>query len=136
MPYVYKTKFDDPRKKSSARARQGSVQIMASQARTQPVAPSATASKNAHSSPSVASRTEGAGAGRKKRMSVDQRMAQENQMFRNARPTITRQQTYTERQPTPEAFEEQQRRNAQSPNVRRFNSTSGYPRNDRRQLFK
>ena len=34
MPYVYKKKFKDPRKRSSAQANQGSVQIMAPQART------------------------------------------------------------------------------------------------------
>ena len=144
LPYAYKTKFNDPRKGSSARASQGSgsarasqgsVQIMNPQATTQPVAPSATVAQNNHTPPSVEGKTDGAGAGKKKRLSVDQRMAQENQLLRYARPTITRRQTYTERQPTPEAFEEQQRMNAQSPNVRRFNSTS-YRRNDRRQLFK
>ena len=148
LPYAYKTKFNDPRKRSSARASQGSgsarasqgsVQIMNPQTTTQPVAPSATVAQNNHTPPSVEGKTDGAGAGKKKRLSVDQRMAQENQLLRYARPNITRQQTYTERLPTPEAFEEQQRiierLIAQSPNVRRFNSTS-YRRNDRRQLFK
>ena len=148
MPYAYKTKFNDPRKRSSARASQGSgsarasqgsVQIMNPQATTQPVAPSATVAQNNHTPPSVEGKTDGAGAGKKKRLSVDQRMAQENQLLRYARPNITRQQTYTERLPTPEAFEEQQRiierLVAQSPNVRRLNSTSSRL-NDRRQLFK
>ena len=153
MPYAYQTKFNDPRRNKrsgkssarasqgsgSARASQGSVQIMNPQTSTQPVAPSATVAQNNHTPPSVEGKTDGAGAGKKKRLSVDQRMAQENQLLRYARPNITRQQTYTERLPTPEAFEEQQRMIdrlvAQSPNVRRFNSKSSR-RRDRRQLFK
>ena len=145
LPYAYKTKFNDPRRnkrsgKSSARASQGSVQIMRPSANTTPVAPSATVASNDHSPPTVASNTDGAGAGKKKRLSADQRMAQENQLLTNVQPTITRQQSYTEmpptqRQLTPEGFEEQQRMNAQSPNVRRYNSTTYRPK-DSRQLFK
>jgi hypothetical protein len=125
MPYVYKTKFNDPRKGSSARASQGSVQIMAPQARTQPVAPSATVAKNDHTPPIVASKTDGAGAGgfsiarradnKKTRQSADKKIASENRMFREARPMITRKQAYSEMIPTPETWEMQQRRNAMSP---------------------
>ena len=70
LPYAYKTKFNDPRRnkrswKSSARASQGSVQIMRPSANTTPVAPSATVASNDHSPPTVASNTDGAGAGLK-----------------------------------------------------------------------
>ena len=141
LPYAYKTKFNDPRRnkrsasKGSSAGASASVELMEPEVSTQPVAPSATVAQNNHTPPSVEGKRDGAGAGKKKRLSVDQRMAQENQLLRYARPNITRQQTYTERLPTPDAFEEQQRMNAQSPNVRRFNSTS-YRRNDSRQLFK
>ena len=122
MPYVYNAKFNDPRKGSSARASQGSVQIMAPEARHQPVAPSATLAKNDHSPQTVASKTEGAGfsiqrrpGNKSNREGFDKKLAKDNQMFKNAPSIRTRKQSNTEMVPTPENWEQQQRMNFLSP---------------------
>ena len=127
MPYVYKTKFNDPRKGSSARASQGSVQIMAPEARHQSVAPSATLAKNDHSPPAVASKTEGAGfdirrrpGNKSKREGFDKKLAKDNQMLNYAPSMRTRNQSYTEMAPTPENWEQQQRMNILSPERNRM----------------
>jgi hypothetical protein len=123
MPYVYKTKFDDPRRnkrsasKGSSAGAQQSVELMVPEARTQPVAPSATPDKNQHSPPTVASKTEGAGfsiarqAGNKStREGFDKKLANDNPMLKDAPSIRTRQQSYTEMAPTPENYWEQQKR--------------------------
>jgi hypothetical protein len=128
MPYVYKTKFNDPRRnKRSASGggsagAQSSVAVMSPQARTQPVSPSPTKNEFAHSSPSVASKTEGAGfsiarktGNKSTREGFDKKLAGQNQMYKTAPQMTTRQKTYTEMIPTPETWAMQQRRNAMSP---------------------
>ena len=66
MPYVYKTKFNDPRNKKSASKKgtaraQYSIVKMKPAVSTEAVAPTATPDKNQHSQPSVANKKEGAG---------------------------------------------------------------------------
>jgi hypothetical protein len=129
MPYVYKTKFNDPRRnrsvsKGSSAGASASVELMEPEARTQPVAPSATVAKNDHTPPSVGGKTDGAGAGfevkRKTRQGNDKKIANDNQMFKNAKSILTRNQSLTEMAPTPENWEQQQRMNFLSPEKNRM----------------
>ena len=129
MPYVYKTKFNDPRRKrsvskGSSAGASASVELMEPEARTQPVAPSATVAKNDHTPPSVEGKTDGAGAGfevkRKTRQGNDKKIANDNQMFKNAKSILTRNQSLTEMAPTPENWEQQQRMNFLSPEKNRM----------------
>ena len=123
LPYAYKTKFNDPRRnkrsasKGSSAGASASVELMEPEARTQPVAPSATSAQNDHSPPTVVSKTEGAGfairrpGNKSTREGVDKKLAKDNQMYKNAPSITTRQQSYTEMAPTPENWALQQQRN-------------------------
>ena len=127
MPYAYKTKFNDPRRNKRS-ASGGSASSMSSQTRTQSVAPSPARKMFAHSSPQPATPEQKESARKLIRNFVRRgiNMRKEIGIAEDAVPPIAGNRTSRSkstmspsRVPTPEDWEQQQRRNFLSPERKR-----------------
>ena len=133
LPYAYKTKFNDPRRnkrsasKGSSAGASASVELMEHEARTQPVAPSPAQDTGAHMAPAPATPAKKEDARKLIRNFVRRgmNMRKELGIAEDAVPPIAGNRTSRSkstmspsRVPTPEFWEQQQRRNFLSPETK------------------